>query len=114
MLRSGRKSAHDTLHGGTSFKLTLQQRRVLEADYRSLLQTEERARFDAAYFVNALGVLGDDEVPVFTRFFLQTENTALGPLAYVVSAKVPAAKSQEFRKQLASAKVAQIRMLAEN
>ena len=113
-LRSGRKSAHDTLHGGTSFKLTQQQRRVLEADYRSLLQTEERSRFDAAYFVNALGTLGDDEVPVFTRFFLQTENTALGPLAYVVSAKVPAAKSQEFRKQLASAKVAQIRLLAEN
>ena len=113
-LRSGRKSAHDTLHGGTSFKLTQQQRRVLEADFRALIQTEERARFDAAYFVNSLGVLRDAELPVFTQFLVQTENAALGPLAYVVFAKLPAEKSQGFRKQLTTAKVAQIRLLAEN
>ena len=61
-----------------------------------------------------IDVLRDAELPVFTQFLVQTENAALGPLAYVVFAKLPAEKSQGFRKQLTDAKVAQIRLLAEN
>jgi uncharacterized membrane protein len=113
-LRSGRKSAFDTLHGGVSFKLTAAQRRAGEAELRTIIRTEQNVRFDANYFINSLGALDENELNTFTKFLVQTENTSLGPLAYSVFSQLPADKAQSYRRQLASAKAPQLRMLAEN
>ncbi len=111
-LHSGRKSALNTLYGGTSFHLTPTARRQAENELRNVLKLEAAVRHDTAYFAASVGNLSDAEWKTFTAFLVETSSSAVAPLAHVEFGKVPKEKSGPLRAALANAKVPQIRALA--
>jgi hypothetical protein len=112
-LHSGRKSLLNTLTGGMAFSLTPAQRRAAQNELRSVQEMEARTKHDTAYFESSVGDLTEGEWKAFTAFLAGTTNPAVAPLAHVAFSKLPKDKARPRRLELAKAKVAQIRVLAD-
>ncbi len=112
-LHSGRKSLINTLTGGVAFSLTPAQRRAAQNELRSVIQIEARTKHDTAYFESSVGDPTDAEWKAFTAFLAATTNPAVAPFAHVSFSKLPKDLAKPRRLELARAKVAQIRALAD-
>jgi hypothetical protein len=111
-LRCGRRSMEDDLWGGTSFKLTPQQRRILTADYQNLRRVEAEADDDLRRFAAALQELTPDQLARFTRFAAACEQPDLLPLAYAIFGRTPPDQLAPLRPTLAEARLPALRDLA--
>lgn len=112
-LHSGRKSLLNTLTGGMAFSLTPSQRRNAQFELRGVQDMEARIKHDTAYFAASVQTLTDPEWRAFTTFLASTTNTAVAPLAHSTFSKLSKDQSKPMRAELAKAKVAQIRLLAD-
>jgi uncharacterized membrane protein len=112
-IKSGRRSLHEDLYGGVSFKLTPAARRKLEAEYRRVLRVEAEIKQDLRYFEASTTKLTDADLSAFVEFFQNTENREALPLAYIILSRLPAEKAGPCRKQMEQAKLRELRLLTE-
>jgi len=111
-LKCGRGAIIDTLWGGVSFKLTPQQRKQAMNEYRKVLRLEEQARFDVAYFMESLRNLNEDDIGAVIAYLKGTERREVISLAPVVLARMKPERASAYRRELAGAKLEELRWLA--
>ncbi len=112
-LKCGRGALIDSLWGGVSFKLTAAERKRLMNEYQHHLRTEEQARFDVQYFAESLKAPTDEELKAIAEFLAGCERREVLAMAYAVLNRLPPAQAKPYRAMLAKAKLAELRMLAE-
>jgi len=113
-LRSGRRSMHENLYGGVSFKLTPKQRKRMEAEYRRIKIVEAQVKSDLRLFADSLTDLSDAQLDMFFEFLSGCGNREVLPLAYRIFSRLPEEKAKAYRQGMKQAKLKELRMLAED
>ncbi|MCX5661906.1 MAG: glutamine amidotransferase [Planctomycetota bacterium] len=103
---------YETLYGGTSFKLTVAARRKANFEMGKIIEKLKAAEFDTRYYVAGLDPLSDAELTAVTDYLRAAENPAAAPLAFTLTGRLPDDRASAFRKQLADAKLPDLRALA--
>ncbi len=112
-LKSGRRSAHENLHGGTSFKLTPEARRSAMVEYRRVIQLEQQALHDMRHFRESLILLDQVHWDTIAAFFAGTETLELQAGAFAFMARIPPEEVSKYRERFRSARLPGLRLLAE-
>jgi hypothetical protein len=112
-LKSGRRAAHDTLYGGTAFKLTPKAREQAMKVYRRVIRLENEAKHDVRFFADSLQQLPESELDPVAAYLAGTEARELLPAAYAMMNRVSEDRAAAYRKQFGNAKLRELRLLAE-
>jgi len=112
-LKCGHRSLVTTLWGGVSFKLLPAQRRILMAEFRTVVGLRKEVDFDLAYFIDSLADLDAGEFAAAADYLAAATRSDMTATAYAVFARLPAAQKKQFRQKMKSAKMEALRFLAE-
>jgi uncharacterized membrane protein len=111
-LMAYRKSLFEKLHGGTSFKLTISERKNAEREFARSKITEKNAIFDITQFRSALTKFSDAQADRFIKFVAESDNRAAGSIAFAALPHFTPAQSAKFHQAMARAKLPQLQLLA--
>ncbi len=112
-LKCGKGAIIDTLWGGVSFKLTPVQRESAMIEYRNVLKLEAATKQDLQYFLASIVTLDAKDREAVGQFLAATETREVLPMAYTVLNRLSPAEATALKAQLASAKLADLRLVAE-
>ncbi len=110
-LKSGHMSMVKNLFGGTSFKLTLKQRKTLTREFEQLKRVERWAREDAARFERLVPHLTGPQADAAIALLAVTERRELVPLAYQLVGRADKDTARGYREQLRGAALPELRLL---
>lgn len=113
-LMAYRKSLFERLYGGTSFKLTLSERKAYEREFARSKIREKNAIFDVTQFRGTLTKFSDAQAGKFTQFVADSDNRAAGSIAFAALPHFTPAQAANFRQAMAHAKLPQLQLLAGN
>ena len=106
-------SRHNDLYGGVSFKLTPQARIKLTKEFEQFKKREAMERSDENRFEAYTRQLPATQVTEAMDVFAATESMNLVPVAYSVVGRLPDQEFKRLAPKLKTAKLEQIRVLAE-
>jgi uncharacterized membrane protein len=107
-----RKSLFENLHSGTSFKLTLSERKAYERKFARSKNTEKNAVFDVNQFRSTLTKFTDAQFEQFTAFVVNAEDRAAASMAFAALPNFTPEQATKFRAAMGKAKLPQLQMLA--
>jgi hypothetical protein len=107
-----RKSLFERLHGGTSFKLTLSERKNYERQFARSKIVEKNAIFDVTQFRSTLTKFTDAQAEEFTQFVVGNEDRAAASVAFAALPNFTPEQGVKFRQAMTKAKLSQLQMLA--
>jgi hypothetical protein len=107
-----RKSLFERLYSGTSFKLTLSERKMYQRQYARSKITEKNEIFDVTQFRSTLTKFTDAQAGQFTRFVVGAEDRAAASMVFAALPNFTPGQAEKFRAEMGKAKLPQLQMLA--